>query len=292
MSFIFLIKNDIIIFNQMETIANIFLKSDKSFEINEISQVPIVFNYNVYQYYLSLLSFSFLNCSPNIPTTENLTYTITHLDDTTETITKEIKPGLYDTNDIISLLNSYFLLTDTEEPPKQHQILKFSINSFDEHTEIEFYPDEANTVLIKSITINNTTENSILNNDLFRISNNSLNFSDSNPVFRSDKAFRISTYNNVILSSSSIPGLVSLYGNDDGITTSSALYVIPSVADPYSMIEYTAIQPIDFPLDNIPNLTNYQFKLYDENNNDLKLLDNATPDFSVKLAIKRIRKYK
>jgi YidC/Oxa1 family membrane protein insertase len=66
-----------------------------------------------------------------------------------------------------------------------------------------------------------------------------------------------------------------------------ALYVISSAADPYSMIEYTAIQPVDFPLDNIPNLTNYQFKLYDENNNDLKLLENATPDFSVKLAIKR-----
>ena len=92
------------------------------------------------------------------------------------------------------------------------------------------------------------------------------------------------------MSSSSIPGLVSLYGDDDGISTSSALYVIPSIADPYSMIEYTAIQPIDFPLDNIPNLSNYQFKLYDENNNDLKLLPNATPDFSVKLAIKRIKK--
>ena len=60
----------------METVANIFLKSDSGFEINEISQVPIVFNQYSYQYYLSLLSFSFLNCSPNIYE-ENYIYTIT-----------------------------------------------------------------------------------------------------------------------------------------------------------------------------------------------------------------------
>jgi hypothetical protein len=93
-----------------------------------------------------------------------------------------------------------------------------------------------------------------------------------------------------MLSSSSIPGLVSLYGNDNGITTSSALYVISSVASPYSLIEYVAIQPVDFPIENVPNITNYQFKLYDENFNDLKLLPNSTPDFSVKLAIKRSKK--
>lgn len=276
----------------METIANIFLKSDKSFEINEISQVPIVFNYNVYQYYLSLLSFSFLNCSPNIPEYQYLNYVITHTDDTTETYNQQIKPGLYDTTDLINLLNSYFNISDTQTPPKQHQVLNFSINTFDEHTEITFSTTEATAVNIKSITINNNVDNSILNNDLFRITNNTLTFDANYLLYISPNAFRISTYNNVILSSSSIPGLVSLYGDDNGVTTSSALYVIPSVADPYSMIEYTAIQPVDFPLDNIPNLTNYQFKLYDENNNDLKLLPNATPDFSVKLAIKRIRKFK
>lgn len=276
----------------METIANIFLKSDNSFEINEISQVPIVFNYNVYQYYLSLLSFSFLNCSPNIPEYQYLNYVITHTDDTTETYNQQIKPGLYDTTDLINILNSYFNISDTQIPPKQHQVLNFSINTFDEHTEVTFSTTEATAVNIKSITINNNVEHSILNNDLFRITDNTLAFDANYLLYISPNAFRISTYNNVILSSSSIPGLVSLYGDENGITTSSALYVIPSVADPYSMIEYTAIQPVDFPLDNIPNLTNYQFKLYDENNNDLKLLPNGTPDFSVKLAIKRIRKFK
>lgn len=274
----------------METIANIFLKSDKSFEINEISQVPIVFNFNTYKYYLSLLSFSFLNCSPNIPTTEYLKYTITYTDDSEETVNQQIKPGLYDTTDLITLLNSYFSINDSDTPPKAHQVLNFSINTFDEHVEIQFSTTEATAANIKSIVINNLITDSILANELFRIEDNILTFNSSNLLYRSDKAFRISTYNNVILSSSSIPGLVSLYGDDDGISTSSALYVIPSIADPYSMIEYTAIQPIDFPLDNIPNLSNYQFKLYDENNNDLKLLPNATPDFSVKLAIKRIKK--
>ena len=56
------------------------------------------------------------------------------------------------------------------------------------------------------------------------------------------------------------------------------------------MIEYTAIQPVDFPIGTVSNLTNYQFKLTDENGNDLKLLPNGTPDFSVKLAIKRKKK--
>ena len=74
------------------------------------------------------------------------------------------------------------------------------------------------------------------------------------------------------------------------MTSSSALYVISSVADPYSMIEYVALQPIEFPINNVSSLTNFQFKLKDENNNDLRLLDGATPDFSVKLAIKRHKK--
>lgn len=271
----------------METVANIFLKSDSGFEINEISQVPIVFNQNVYQYYLSLLSFSFLNCSPNIYENNYLKYTITYLNDTTETITKTISPGLYNTDDLINLLNSYFNISDTDTPPKQHQVLTFSINPFDEFVEIKFSHEEANYVNIKEILIDNTPKNSLLSNDLFRFSAQTINFTYDNEMFESDKAFRISTYNNVMLSSASIPGLVSLYGDDDGITTSSALYVISSVAEPYSLIEYTAIQPVDFPLDNIPSLSNFQFKLYDENNNDLKLLPNATPDFSVKFAIKR-----
>lgn len=276
----------------METVANIFLKSDSSFEINEISQVPIVFNQNEYRYYLSLLSFSFLNCSPNIYENNYLNYTITHLDDSTETITKTISPGLYDTEDLISLLNSYFYLPDSNTPPSNHQILTFSINPFDEFVEINFSTSEASNVDIKEIVINNSYQNSILSNDLFRFSDSTISFNSSTQFYKSDKAFRISTYNNIVLSSASIPGLVSLYGNDSGITTSSALYVISSSADPYSMIDYTAIQPIDFPLDNIPNLTNFQFKLYDENNNELKLLPNATPDFSVKLAVKRVKKYK
>lgn len=274
----------------METVANIFLKSDNSFEINEISQVPIVFDQRAYKYYLSLLSFSFLNCSPNVYEINYFNYTLTHLDDTTETITKQISPGLYNTDDLINLLNSYFIIKDSNTPPAEHQILTFSINPFDEHVEIKFNVSEASTVDIKEITINNNYNNSILTNDLFRFSNTPINFNNSNSFYKSDKAFRISTYNNIMLSSASIPGLVSLYGNNDGITTSSALYVISSVADPYSMIEYTAIQPVDFPLDNIPSLTNFQFKLYDENNNELKLLQDATPDFSVKFAIKRIKR--
>ena len=275
----------------METVANIFLKSDSGFEINEISQVPIVFNHNVYRYYLSLLSFSFLNCSPNIYTNQYLKYTITYTlghDPATETITKTIKPGLYNTQDIINLLNSYFEFKDDEN--KTHQVLTFSINPFDEMTEISFSHDEANASSILSISIDNTVTDSILSDDLFRIKQDTINFDYSTEFFNSGVAFRIQTYNNIILSSSSIPGLVSLYGDDDGITTSSALYVISSVAEPYTMIEYTAIQPVDFPMDKVPSLTNFQFKLTDENNNDLKLLENSTPDFSVKLAIKRIKK--
>jgi hypothetical protein len=84
--------------------------------------------------------------------------------------------------------------------------------------------------------------------------------------------------------------LVSLYGNDQGVTSSAALYVISSVADPYTMIEYVALQPVEFPINNVSNLTNFQFKLKDENNNDLRLLPGGTPDFSVKLAIKRHKK--
>ena len=83
---------------------------------------------------------------------------------------------------------------------------------------------------------------------------------------------------------------MSLYGNDNGITTSSALYVVSSVASPYSMIEYVALQPIDFPINNVSSLSNFQFKLIDENNQDLKLLEGGTPDFSIKLAIKRRRR--
>lgn len=56
------------------------------------------------------------------------------------------------------------------------------------------------------------------------------------------------------------------------------------------MIEYVALQPIDFPINNVSNLSNFQFKLIDENNNNLRLLEGGSPDFSVKLAIKRRRR--
>ena len=280
----------------METVANIFLKSDKSFEINEISQVPIVFNHQQYQYYLSLLSFSFLNCSPNIYENNYLKYTITYTnshDPESETITKTITPGVYDTDDIIGLLNTYFIFNYTDpdtQTTTQKEVLIFSVNPLTEMIDINFNETNANLLNIVSISIDNTINNSILSNELFRISQQTILLNAYNSSFTSDKSFRITTYNNVYLSSSSIPGLVSLYGNDDGITTSSALYVISSIADPFTMIEYTAIQPVDFPIDNIPELSNYQFKLYDENNKDLKLLPNGTPDFSVKLAIKRIKR--
>lgn len=296
----------------METVSNIFLKSDKSFEINEISQVPLVFNYNIYNYYLSLLSFSFLNCSPNI--TKNQTFTFKYLqtpfptqqdpnpDPVEYTEVKTVEAGLYDTSDLIDLLNSYFdmKLVDTENQiTYEGQVVTFAINPFNERTEIKFNTDEASKVRISRVIIE-ITEGSLLNNDLFRIPVQTINLVQGHPEFKSTNAFRISTYNNVMLTSSSIPGLVSLYGNESdsdtgtgvkGITTSSALYVISSVASPYSMIEYTAIQPVDFPLNGVPNLTNFQFKLVDENNNDLILLPNGTPDFSIKLAIKRHPKF-
>lgn len=280
------------VFYKMETIANIFLKSDESFEINEISQVPIQFDNIHYKYYLTLLSFSFLNCSPNIDTEETFNFIVNYSDSTTQNYNKIVSPGLYDTEDLINLLNSYFLFDYTDPntgTTTQKQILEFSINPFDEMTEIKLYPDVCTLLNIDSvvIVINN---GSLLNNDLFRFNVQNIDLDSNHSFYKNNVAFRISTYNNVMLSSSSIPGLVSLYGNDDGITTSSALYVISSVASPYSLIEYVAIQPIDFPIENVPNITNYQFKLYDENFNDLKLLPNGTPDFSVKLAIKRSRR--
>lgn len=276
----------------METIANIFLKSDTSFEINEISQVPITFDNANYRYYLTLLSFSFLNCSPNIDTQTTFNFITVDNNDTQTTYNKTISPGLYDTNDLISLLNSYFLFDYTDLDTgtvSQKQILEFSINPFDEMTEIKMNLDMCGFFNIKSIIIP-VTQGSLLNNELFRFSIQNITLLNGNTFYKNNVAFRITTYNNVMLSSSSIPGLVSLYGNDDGVTTSSALYVISSTADPYTLIEYVAIQPIDFPIENVPSLSNYQFKLYDENLNDLKLLPNGTPDFSVKLAIKRIKK--
>ena len=276
----------------METIANIFLKSDNSFEINEISQVPIQFDNIRYKYYLTLLSFSFLNCSPNIDETKTFKFVLTYTDTTTQEYNKTINPGLYDTEDLINLINSYFQFDytnpDTETTTKK-QVLEFSINPFDEMTEIKLYPSECSLLNIESIKIIVDT-GSLLNNELFRFDVGDITLTSSNSFYKNNVAFRISTYNNVMLSSSSVPGLVSLYGNDDGVTTSSALYVISSAAAPYSLIEYVAIQPIDFPIENVPNITNYQFKLYDENFNDLKLLPNGTPDFSVKLAIKRSKR--
>lgn len=293
----------------METVCNVFLKSDLSFEINEISQVPLVLNLNQYNYYLSLLSFSFLNCSPNI--TSNQTFTFKYLqtpypteevptpDPVEYTVEKTIEAGLYDTQDLIDLLNSYFNFTLTNPSTgtdSTGQVVTFAINPFTEYFEIEYNQTEADKVRISRVTID-VTSGSLLNNDLFRIPVQTITLVQGNPHWKSTQAFRISTYNNVMLTSSSF-GITSLYGNETtgdtgtgvkGLTTSSAMYVISSVASPYTMIDYTAIIPIDFLL-TTPTLTNFQFKLVDENNNDLILLPNSTPDFSVKLAIKRCLK--
>ena len=293
----------------METVCNVFLKSDLSFEINEISQVPLVLNLNQYNYYLSLLSFSFLNCSPNI--TSNQTFTFKYLqtpypteevpnpDPVEYTVNKTIEAGLYDTQDLIDLLNSYFNFTLTNPSTGTDltgQVVTFAINPFTEYFEIEYNQTEADKVRISRITID-VTSGSLLNNDLFRVPVQTITLVQGNPHWKSTQAFRISTYNNVMLTSSSF-GITSLYGNETtgdtgsgvkGLTTSSAMYVISSVASPYTMIDYTAIIPIDFLL-TTPTLTNFQFKLVDENNNDLILLPNSTPDFSVKLAIKRCLK--
>ena len=277
----------------METVANIFLKSDTGFEINELSQIPLVLDNNNYSYFLTLYSFSFLNSSPNVYDHLNLDYTITTTDglvpptETETTYHKDITPGIYDSDDLINLLNSYFLQTvnGTDYYP-----IKFVINPITEKTEIHFDQTAANALNVVNVKII-MNSNSILNNELFRFNTTTdLNFNSTNTYYQSTQSFRISTYNNVLLTSSSIPGLVSLYGNDSGITTSSALYVVSSVASPYSMIEYVALQPIDFPINNVGNLSNFQFKLIDENNNDLKLLPGGTPDFSIKLAIKRRRR--
>lgn len=277
----------------METVANIFLKSDTAFEINEISQIPLVLDNNNYLYFLTLYSFSFLNSSPNIYDHLNFDYVITTTDGlvpptTTDTqYHKDITAGIYDSDDIINLLNSYFLQTVNGV---EYYPIRFIINPITEKTEIHFDQTAANALNITNIKII-MNQNSILNNELFRFNTNTdLNFNTSNTYYQSTLSFRISTYNNVLLTSSSIPGLVSLYGNDDGITTSSALYVVSSVASPYSMIEYVSLQPIDFPINNVNNLSNFQFKLIDENNNNLRLLPGGTPDFSVKLAIKRKRR--
>lgn len=285
----------------METVCNVFLKSDKSFEINEISQVPLVLNTNQYNYYLSLLSFSFLNCSPNI--TGNQTFTFKYLqteqgEPVEHTVTKNIEDGLYDTQDILDMINSYFNFTYTNPSTgttENAQVVTIAINPFNEYTELEYSQSEASKVMISRVTIV-VDANSILHNELFRIPIQNITFVQGSPSFKSTQAFRISTYNNVMLTSSSF-GITSLYGNEStgdlggvkGLTTSSAMYVISSVASPYTMIDYTAIIPIDFLLTGT-TLTNFQFKLVDENNNDLKLLDNATPDFSVKLAVKRCPK--
>lgn len=293
----------------METVCNVFLKSDLSFEINEISQVPLVLNLNQYNYYLSLLSFSFLNCSPNI--TSNQTFTFKYLqtpypteevptpDPVEYTVEKTIEAGLYDTQDLIDLLNSYFNFTLTNPSTgtdSTGQAVTFAINPFTEYLEIDFNPTEAAKVRISRVTID-VTSGSLLNNDLFRVPVQTITLVQGNPHWKASQAFRISTYNNVMLTSSSF-GITSLYGNEStgdtgsgvkGLTTSSAMYVISSVASPYTMIDYTAIIPIDFLL-TTPTLTNFQFKLVDENNNDLVLLPNSTPDFSVKLAIKRCLK--
>ena len=143
----------------METVANIFLKSDTGFEINEISQVPIIFNYNQYNYYLSLLNFSFLNCSPNIYNPASsalneheyyLNYNLTTGSD--EPVFKEnlIPAGLYDTDDIINLMNSYYEFTyvneqDPNDPLNgtKHQVVTFRIDKFTEKLVITYNAAEA-----------------------------------------------------------------------------------------------------------------------------------------------------
>jgi hypothetical protein len=277
----------------METVANIFLKSDTAFEVNEISQIPLVLDNNNYSYFLTLYSFSFLNSSPNVYDHLSFDYVITTTNGlvpptlTDTTYHKDITAGIYDSDDLINLLNSYFLQTVNNV---DYQPLRFIINPITEKTEIHFDQAAANTLNITNIKII-MNSNSILNNELFRFNTTTdLNFNSTNTYYQSSQSFRVSTYNNVLLTSSSIPGLVSLYGNDNGITTSSALYVVSSVASPYSMIEYVALQPIDFPINNVSSLSNFQFKLIDENNQDLKLLEGGSPDFSIKLAIKRRRR--
>lgn len=277
----------------METVANIFLKSDTAFEVNEISQIPLVLDNNNYSYFLTLYSFSFLNSSPNVYDHLSFDYVITTTNGlvpptlTDTTYHKDITAGIYDSDDLINLLNSYFLQTVNNV---DYYPIKFIINPITEKTEIHFDQAAANTLNITNIKII-MNSNSILNNDLFRFNiTTDLNFNSTNTYYQSSQSFRVSTYNNVLLTSSSIPGLVSLYGNDNGITTSSALYVVSSVASPYSMIEYVALQPIDFPINNVSSLSNFQFKLIDENNQDLKLLEGGSPDFSIKLAIKRRRR--
>jgi hypothetical protein len=270
----------------METVANIFLKSDTSFEINELSQIPLVLDNNNYNYFLSLYSFSFLNSSPNVYDHLSFDYSITNNGVTTN-YHQTITAGIYDSDDLINLLNSYFTVTiDLAE----HRPLSFVINPITERTEIHWNNVEATTLNTSEITII-MNDNSILNNELFRFNTNTnLTFNSSNTYYQSAQSFRVSTYNNVLLTSSSIPGLVSLYGNDDGISSSSALYVVSSVASPYSMIEYVALQPIDFPINNVNNISQFQFRLIYENNNALRLLPGGSPDFSVKLAVKRRRR--
>jgi hypothetical protein len=277
----------------METVANIFLKSDTAFEVNEISQIPLVLDNNNYSYFLTLYSFSFLNSSPNVYDHLSFDYVITTTNGlvpptlTDTTYHKDITAGIYDSDDLINLLNSYFLQTVNNV---DYYPIRFIINPITEKTEIHFDQAAANTLNITNIKII-MNSNSILNNELFRFNTTTdLNFNSTNTYYQSSQSFRVSTYNNVLLTSSSIPGLVSLYGNDNGITTSSALYVVSSVASPYSMIEYVALQPIDFPINNVSSLSNFQFKLIDENNQDLKLLEGGSPDFSIKLAIKRRRR--
>ena len=141
----------------METVCNVFLKSDKSFEINEISQVPLVLNTNQYNYYLSLLSFSFLNCSPNI--TGNQTFTFKYLqteqgEPVEHTVTKNIEDGLYDTQDILDLINSYFNFTYTNPSTgitENAQVVTIAINPFNEYTELEYSQSEASKVMIREL---------------------------------------------------------------------------------------------------------------------------------------------
>ena len=177
----------------METVANIFLKSDTAFEFNEISQVPLVLDNNNYNYYLCLYSFSFLNCSPNVYDHLKFEYKITDTNNITTTYSKDVQAGIYDASDIINLLNSYFLTTIGAV---DYYPLKFVINPVTERTEIHYSTADASTLNISQIEIIMNND-SLLNNELFRFDRNTnIIFNSSYTYYQSDKSFRISTYNN------------------------------------------------------------------------------------------------
>ena len=89
------------------------------------------------------------------------------------------------------------------------QVLKFSVNPFNEKVEITLDTTEASKVKIAQVQIEVTAyaqTKCVLNNNLFRFDIGTISLNQGHPSYVSSKAFRISTYNNVMLTSSSIPG--------------------------------------------------------------------------------------